>query len=87
MSFKKEDKKLLFGQPKDHTVIDERLIDDALKEVGDGGTPFNEIKTLSLSYKSKTPQLCQFWPSDANCRHPDNTELRWLGQAGEITAG
>lgn len=53
MSFKKEDKKLLFGQPKDHTVIDEHLIEDSLKEVGDGGTPFNEIKSLSLSYKSK----------------------------------
>ena len=54
---RKEDKKLLFGQPKDHKVIDEELIEKALKEAGQPGTSFNEIKTLSLSYESMSSYL------------------------------
>lgn len=44
--------KLRFGQPKDPAVISEQLIESALKDGEDRGKPFNEVKTLSLSYSS-----------------------------------
>ena len=42
-----------FGQSKDPTVISEPLIRKELALIGEANLPFNEVKTLSLSYKSK----------------------------------
>lgn len=87
MSFKKEDKKLLFGQPKDHTVIDEHLIEESLREVGEGGTAFNEIKTLSLSYKSMSWNSIFLPQTVTHARHLDHSEPRRFGPSREVAAG
>lgn len=49
----KNSKKLLFGQAKDPTVIDEELIRKELGKTGESNANFNEVKALSLSYDSK----------------------------------
>lgn len=86
MSLKKDDPRLRFGQPRDATVIDERLIDESLKETGESGKPYYEIKFLSLSYRSKLLAIFTSKQQRANRRHQRYPESGWFGQAREATA-
>lgn len=77
-------KKLLFGQAQDPTVIGEPLIRAQLAQQGEGTANLNEVTTLSLSYKSKyfaDKSSFLFLKTFADCRHPEDRQFGRHGQS------
>lgn len=74
-----------FGQAKDPTVIDEQLIN------GEITLPFNEVKYLSLSYKSKNSALEENIHSKKSVsnlyRYPEDSKPRRARPIGKASAG